>query len=259
MCVPAHSYSGMASWVVFLESAAVGVKGEPSVALNLFGKTDAPYVVGDEGTALKKRAKGVVCDMEEWRKLTEVLEEAAICAANMEPWQGSFCKGMANRVVANHPDLLPEAVDFILDRRDISLASLQEAEKVSKEAPLTPEQIVSDFRFAGKRWVRMVLFLRILKGVTASLDAEWKEKHSTPKKGQDEGLPPSPPALAPKRASSKEAKKKEKRDLDKEGRATPLSRKKLDMTKEEDREEEVVCEDDDDDDIDNIPSSQALV
>ncbi len=53
-------------------------------------------------------------------------------------WQGSFCKGVADRVVAN---LLPGAVDFVLDRRDIShQASLQEAEKVSKEAPLTPER-----------------------------------------------------------------------------------------------------------------------
>ncbi len=49
---------------------------------------------------------------------------------------------MANRVVAN---MLPEAVDFVLDRRDIShQASLQEAEKVLHHISKYVLQVAAD-------------------------------------------------------------------------------------------------------------------
>ena len=270
----AHPYSSSASWAIFLESAPIGENREPAIALNLYRREAAA-----DGDEMQKRAKGLVCNLDEWRKLTQIAEGAAICASGLDQRQADFCQKMADRIAKNHPDLTARQVDMLLQGgADVTKAAEDISKEVSKGDAASEQKLLHDFKFGkAKKWLKMTVFLRLLKGVVQQQDDDWKEKHSSPKKGADEGLPPSPrPGMSLLRRSHRAAKKSQKRDLAKDG--TPLSRKKLEMSADDDdgddrangkpldltsfKKEVEVCnidEDNDEEEDEWGSSSQALV
>lgn len=255
--VPAHSYSELASWVVFLEAVPFGEKKEPTIGLSLFRKTEAPYACGEGDSSksiLKKKAKGVVCDMEEWLNFTRQFEEAALCAAHLEEKTvRPFVRQLADRIVFNHPKLQPEELDLLFQRNDLEDAAVAIAEKVANGYSPTSERLVREFRTGEtKRWVRMVLVLRMLKGVTEELDAQWKKDNvATPDTTEERKENVAPP----ERVSSREAKKRERKPLDKE----KVAKTRLDMSSAASSPPMDLTRDSDADDIDAVPSSQSLI